>query len=137
MTDQKWRQHQRKAGEVMRGPDVTQEELFSLRQTADFVPEAHPLRAIREIVNQALRSMDRLFESMYEERGRYSVPPEWLLRGLVLQALYGIRSERLLCEQLGYNMLFRWFVGLGMEDRAWDHSTYTQNRDRLIDHDAI
>jgi transposase len=81
--------------------------------------------------------MDRLFESMYEERGRYSVPPEWLLRGLVLQALYGIRSERLLCEQLGYNMLFRWFVGLGMEDSAWDHSTYTQNRDRLIEHDAI
>jgi transposase len=74
---------------------------------------------------------------MYEERGRYSVPPEWLLRGLVLQALYGIRSERLLCEQLGYNMLFRWFVGLGMEAAAWDHSTYTQNRDRLIDHDAI
>jgi transposase len=74
---------------------------------------------------------------MYEERGRYSVPPEWLLRGLVLQALYGIRSERLLCEQLGYNMLFRWFVGLGMEDAAWDHSTYSQNRDRLIDHDAI
>jgi transposase len=74
---------------------------------------------------------------MYEERGRYSVPPEWLLRGLVLQALYGIRSERLLCEQLGYNMLFRWFVGLGMEDAAWDHSTYTQNRDRLIAHDAI
>jgi IS5 family transposase len=65
------------------------------------------------------------------------VPPEWLLRGLVLQALYGIRSERLLCEQLGYNMLFRWFVGLGMEDAAWDHSTYTQNRDRLIEHDVI
>ncbi|MCR4298012.1 MAG: IS5 family transposase, partial [Gallionella sp.] len=72
-----------------------------------------------------------------EERGRYSVPPEWLLRGLVLQALYGIRSERLLCEQLDYNMLYRWFVGLGMEDAAWDHSTYTQNRDRLIEHEVI
>ena len=81
--------------------------------------------------------MDLLFESMYEERGRYSVPPEWLLRGWVLQALYGIRRERLLCEQLSYNMLFRWFEGLGMEDAAWDHSTYTQNRDRLLDHDAI
>ncbi len=121
----------------MRGADVTQEGLFIVRKTADYVPAEHPLLAIREIVNAALRDMDRLFESMYEERGRYSVAPEWLLRGLVLQALYGIRSERLLCEQLGYNMLFRWFVGLGMEDAAWDHSTYTQNRDRLIDHDAI
>jgi transposase len=81
--------------------------------------------------------MDVLFESMYEDRVRYSVPPEWLLRGLVLQALYGIRSERLLCEQLGYNMLYRWFVGLGMEDLTWDHSTYTQNRDRLIEHEAV
>lgn len=121
----------------MRGADVTQEGLFIVRKTSDYVPSAHPLIAIREIVNAALREMDRLFESMYEERGRYSVPPEWLLRGLVLQALYGIRSERLLCEQLGYNMLFRWFVGLGMEDAAWDHSTYSQNRDRLIDHDTI
>jgi transposase len=121
----------------MRGADVTQEGLFIVRKTSDYVPAEHPLRPIREILGAALRDMDRLFESMYEDRGRYSVPPEWLLRGLVLQALYGIRSERLLCEQLGYNMLFRWFVGLGMEDAAWDHSTYTQNRDRLIDHDAI
>jgi len=121
----------------MRGADVTQEGLFIVRTTSDYVPMQHPLIAIREIVNVALRDMDRLFESMYEERGRYSVPPEWLLRGLVLQALYGIRSERLLCEQLGYNMLYRWFVGLGMEDAAWDHSTYTQNRDRLIEHDVI
>lgn len=121
----------------MRGADVTQEGLFIVKKTSDFVPAKHPLIAIREIVNTALRDMDRVFESMYDERGRYSVPPEWLLRGLMLQALYGIRSERLLCEQLGYNMLFRWFVGLGMEDAAWDHSTYTQNRDRLIDHDVI
>lgn len=121
----------------MRGPDVTQEGLFVVRKTADYVPAGHPLLATREILNRALRDMDRLFESMYEDRGRYSVPPEWLLRGLVLQALYGIRSERLLCEQLGYNMLYRWFVGLGMEEAAWDHSTYTQNRDRLIEHDVI
>lgn len=121
----------------MRGADTTEEGLFIVRKTSDYVPAAHPLIAIRGIVNAALRDMDGLFESMYEERGRYSVPPEWLLRGLVLQALYGIRSERLLCEQLGYNMLFRWFVGLGMEDAAWDHSTYTHNRDRLIDHEVI
>lgn len=121
----------------MRGPDVTQEGLFVMRTTADYVPAGHPLVAIREILNHALREMDGLFESIYEDRGRYSVPPEWLLRGLVLQALYGIRSERLLCEQLNYNMLYRWFVGLGMEDAAWDHSTYTQNRNRLIEHEVV
>jgi transposase len=121
----------------MRGPDVTQEGLFVTRQTADFVPVAHPLRAIREILNRALRDMDVLFESIYEDRGRYSVPPERLLRGLVLQALYGIRSERLLCEQLGYNLLYRWFVGLSLDEPAWDHSTYTKNRDRLIEHEVV
>ena len=121
----------------MRGADITQEGLFVTRKTTDYVPAEHPLIEIREILNRALREMDVLFESMYKGRGRYSVPPEWLLRGLVLQTLYGIRSERLLCEQLGYNMLYRWFVGLGMEDIAWDHSSYTQNRDRLIEHDAI
>jgi transposase len=121
----------------MRGADVTQEGLFVIRKTADYVPAGHPLMAIRDILNHALCAMDALFESIYEDRGRYSVPPEWLLRGLVLQALYGIRSERLLCEQLNYNMLFRWFVGLGMEDEAWDHSTYTQNRNRLIEHDVV
>jgi transposase len=101
---------------TMRGADVTQEGLFVTRTTADYVPEGHPLRAIREILNKALREMDALFASIYADSGRYSVPPEWLLRGLVLQALYGIRSERMLCEQLGYNMLYRWFVGLAMED---------------------
>jgi transposase len=121
----------------MRGADVMQEGLFVSRQTADYVPAGHPLVAIREILNRALRDMDVLFESIYDERGRYSVPPEWLLRGLVLQALYGIRSERLLCEQLGYNMLYRWFVGLSMDDAAWDHSTYTRNRDRLIEHEVV
>ena len=103
----------------------------------DYVLAAHPLIEIREILNAALRDIDALFESMYESRSRYSIVPEWLLRGLVLQALYGIRSERLLCEQLGYNMLYRWFVGLGMEDSAWDHSTCTHNRDRLIGHEAV
>ena len=121
----------------MRGPDVTQEGLFVTRQTSDFVPVAHPLRAIRELLNRALRDMDVLFESIYADGGRYSVPPERLLRGLVLQALYGIRSERLLCEQLGYNLLYRWFVGLSMDDAAWDHSTYTKNRDRLIEHEVV
>ncbi len=106
-----------------RGADVTQEGLFIVRKTSDCVATEHPLRAIREILNTALRDMDRLFESMYERAWSLLGAPKWLLRGLVLQALYGIRSERLLCEQLGYNMLFRWFVGLGMENAAWDHSS--------------
>lgn len=121
----------------MRGADITRESLFVMKQTADYIPAEHPLIAIREILDHALREMDGLFATIYEDSGRYSVAPEWLLRGLVLQTLYGIRSERLLCEQLGYNMLYRWFVGLGMEDLAWDHSTYTHNRDRLMEHDVI
>ena len=121
----------------MRGADVMQESLFTYMTLNDFVPANHPLRAIREIVNTALSAMDRTFEVMYADAGRDSIPPEQLLRGLILQALYGIRSERLLCEQLSYNMLYRWFVGLGLEKRAFDHSTYTKNRDRLIEHQAV
>lgn len=121
----------------MRGADITQESLFTTRTTAAFVPAGHPLIEIRTILNQALRGMDEKFDAMYAEGGRLSVAPERLLRGLVLQGLYGIRSERLLCEQLHYNMLFRWFVGLAMDEVAWDHSTYSKNRDRLIEHDAI
>jgi len=120
----------------MRGADVTQEGLFVARQTPDYVPAERPLRPIRDIINRALRDLDPLFESIYEDWGRPSVPPERLLRGLVLQALYGTRSERLLCEQLGYNLLYRWFVGLNMDEAAWDHSTSTKNRDRLIEHDV-
>ena len=121
----------------MRGADVTQESMFSYATLGEFVPAEHPLRAIREILNTALRAMDESFEEMYSDFGRESIPPEQLLRGLILQSLYGLRSERLLCEQLGYNMLFRWFVGLSMDKGPWDHSTYTKNRDRLIRHDAI
>ena len=122
---------------TMRGADVTQESMFSYQTLVAYVPEAHPLRPIREIVNAALREMDETFAAMYADSGRDSIPPEQLLRGLILQSLYGLRSERLLCEQLGYNMLFRWFVGLGVENKPWDHSTYTKNRDRLIEHEVI
>lgn len=121
----------------MRGADVTQGSMFSYLTLEEYVPQAHPLRPIREIVNAALREMDQTFAAMYADSGRDSTPPEQLLRGLILQSLYGLRSERLLCEQLGYNMLFRWFVGLGLDKGPWDHSTYTKNRDRLIEHEVI
>ena len=121
----------------MRGADVTQGSMFSYLTLEDYVPKHHPLRPIQEIVNAALRGMDETFAAMYADSGRDSIPPEQLLRGLILQSLYGLRSERLLCEQLGYNMLFRWFVGLSLEKEPWDHSTYTKNRDRLIEHDVV
>lgn len=121
----------------MRGADVTQDGMFTYQTLGEYVPAGHPLREIREIVNAALREMDATFEAMYAESGRDSIPPEQLLRGLILQSLYGLRSERLLCEQLGYNMLFRWFVGLSLDKRPWDHSTYTKNRDRFIGHEVV
>jgi transposase len=121
----------------MRGADVTQGGMFSYLTLEDYVPKKHPLRPIREIVNEALRAMDATFAAMYADSGRDSIPPEQLLRGLILQSLYGLRSERLLCEQLGYNMLFRWFVGLSVDREPWDHSTYTKNRDRLIEHEVV
>jgi transposase len=116
---------------------MTQDGLFTYTTLEAMVPPTHPLRPIREILNTALREMDRTFAAMYGHSGRDSIAPEQLLRGLVLQALYGVRSERLLCEQLGYNMLFRWFVGLSMERAPWDHSTYSKNRDRLIEHEVV
>lgn len=121
----------------MRGADVMQESLFTYMTLNDFVPTNHPLRSIREIVNTALAAMDATFDAMYADSGRDSIPPEQLVRGLILQALYGLRSERLLCESLSYNMLFRWFVGLGLDKAPWDHSTYTKNRDRLIEHEVV
>lgn len=121
----------------MRGADVTQDSMFSYLTLEDYVPKAHALRAIREIVNTALCAMDATFAAMYRDCGRDSIAPERLLRGLILQSLYGLRSERLLCEQLGYNMLFRWFVGLSIDQAPWDHSTYTKNRDRLIEHEVV
>ena len=120
----------------MRGPDVMQDALFTVRSLDSFVPVDHPLRPIREILNVALKDMDASFEAMYAEGGRDSIAPEKLLRALMLQLLYGIRSERLVAEQLGYNLLFRWFVGVSMDDAPWDHSTFSKNRERLIEHDA-
>jgi transposase len=120
----------------MRGADVMQESLFIMKTLNDFVPADHPLRPIREILNVALERMDQRFQTMYSAFGRESIAPEKLMRALILQVLYGLRSERLLVEQLGYNLLYRWFVGLAMEDPVWDHSTFSKNRDRLLEQDA-
>jgi transposase len=124
----------------MRGSDSYTEGLFTMRRLDDFVPANHPLRRIRVMVNEALAKMDELFSRMYEadvKGGRPSVPPEKLLRAMLLQVLFSIRSERQLMEQTRYNMLFRWFIGLSMDDEVWVPTVFTKNRQRLIEHDAV
>src|SRR4051794_36475370 len=100
------------------------------------VPATHPLRTIRTIVNEVLAALDTEFEALYEGTGRQSVAPERLLRASLLQAFYSVRSERQLMEQINYNLLFRWFVGLGIDDAVWDHSTFSKNRERLLGADV-
>jgi transposase len=116
----------------MRGADERSDFLFSYVSPELRVPADHPLRPIRQMTDAALVHLSRRFETMYSELGRPSIPPEQLLRALLLQVLYSVRSERLLIEQLDYNLLFRWFVGLGMDEPIWDHSTFSKNRDRLL-----
>ncbi len=116
----------------MRGADDRSDFLFSYVSPEHRVPADHPLRPIRNMTDAALERLSERFERMYSEMGRPSIPPEQLLRALLLQHLYSIRSERLLIEQLDYNLLFRWFVGLGMDEPIWDHSTFSKNRDRLL-----
>jgi len=120
----------------MRGGDRKSGNLFSYVSIEDRIPRRHPLRLIREIVNEVLEGLSADFSSAYSQLGRPSIPPEHLLRGLLLQAFYSIRSERQLMEQLNYNMLFRWFVGLGMDDAVWDASVFAKNRDRLLTQDV-
>jgi transposase len=110
--------------------------LFSYVDLEARVPQKHPLRVIRAVVNDVLIALDSEFSAMYKAFGRPSIPPEKLLRGSLIQAFYTVRSERQLMEQLEYNLLFRWFVGLGIDDPVWDHSTYSKNRDRLLDADV-
>lgn len=124
----------------MRGADTFTESLFTMRRLDDFVPWDHPLRSIRTMANQALASMDELFSRMYEadlKGGRPSIAPEKLLRAMLLQVLYSIRSERQLMEQTHYNLLFRWFIGLSMDDAVWVPTVFSKNRERLIQHDAV
>lgn len=121
----------------MRGSDGMQESLFTVAKLEDFVPPDHPLRAIRELVNKALESLNGLFNEIYADHGRPSIPPEKLMRALLLQVFYSVRSERQICEQLRYNLLFRWFVGLAIDDAVWDHSVFSKNRDRLLEHAVV
>lgn len=119
----------------MRGDDRKQGAMFSYVSLEQRVPENHPLRSIRAMVDQALVELSAAFEGLYSRVGRPSIPPEKLLRALLLQVLYTIRSERMLMEQLDYNLLFRWFVGLGMDDSVWVPTVFSKNRDRLLEGD--
>lgn len=116
----------------MRGNDHQENELFLYGSLEERVPGKHPLRPIRVMVDAALESMSGRFDEMYAKAGRPSIAPERLLRALLLQALYSIRSERMLVEQLEYNLLFRWFVGLNMSEPAWNHAVFSKNRERLL-----
>lgn len=124
----------------MRGADTFTESLFTMRKLEDFVPAGHPLRAIRVMANAALEKLATLFTGMYEAEfkgGRPSIAPEKLLRAMLLQVLFSVRSERQLMEQVQYNLLFRWFIGLSMDDAVWVPTVFTKNRERLIKHDAV
>lgn len=117
----------------MRGSDRRSCELFSYVDVEARVRRDHPLRAIRGLANEALDTLSADFAALYGSTGRPSIPPEMLLRAMLLQAFYSIRSERQLMERLEFDLLFRWFVGLGVDEPVWDHSTFSKNRDRLLD----
>jgi transposase len=119
----------------MRGGDERSGSLFSYVDLEARVGAQHPLRTIRGLVNEALSALSLDFSTMYSCMGRPSIPPEKLLRAMLLQAFYSIRSERQLMERLEFDLLFRWFVGIGVDDAAWDHSTFSKNRDRLLEGD--
>jgi transposase len=118
---------------AMRGDDIRTESLFSYLSCEARVPQDHPLRPIRTIVDQALTALSPGFDRLYSDLGRPSIAPEKLLRALLLQAFYSVRSERQLMEQLDYNLLFRWFVGLAMDAPIWDVTVFTKNRDRFLE----
>lgn len=116
----------------MRGADITQEELFSYRTLEERIPKNHPLRKFRAVVDILLKTLDSELDALYARTGRDSIPPERLLRASLLQVIYTIRSERQLVEQIDFNLLYRWFVGLTTDDEVWHHSTFSANRDRLL-----
>ncbi len=120
----------------MRGDERIQGEMFSYVSLEQRVPQDHPLRAVRELTDVVLRRLDAEFDALYADSGRPSIAPEYILRALLLQVFYSVRSERLLVEQIDYNLLFRWFVGLGMDDAVWNHAVFSKNRDRLLTSDV-
>lgn len=121
----------------MRGNRPDQNDLYSYIALEDRVPAKHPLRPLREIIDSVLKSMSKKFDKLYAKTGRPSVPPEMLVKTLFLQVLYGIRSERLVLEQLDFNLLYRWFVGMTMDQDIWDETVFTKNRDRLFAGEAL
>ena len=120
----------------MRGEDAKQEAMFSYVSSEKRVPQDHPLRPVREMVEGILKEMSPRFAGLYSDRGRPSIAPERLLRALLLQIFYSVRSERMLMEQLDYNLLFRWFVGMEMDEEVWDHAVFSKNRERLLNHEV-
>src|SRR5829696_6791988 len=121
----------------MRGTDGVQEGMFTFSKLEDFVPDDHPLRAVAVLVNEALKGMNGLFNSIYADTGRASIAPEKLLRAMLLQVLFSVISARLLMEQISYNMVYRWFIGLAIDDEVWNHSVFSKNRDRLLEHAIV
>src|SRR6476620_42620 len=120
----------------MRGQDHQQSDMFSYLSPEQRVRKDHPLRAIRAMADQALKNMTNRFDAMYAQTGRPSIPPEKLLRAQLIQMLYSVRSERLLMEEIDYSLLFRWFVGMNLDEAVWDVTVFTKNRDRLLDGDV-
>jgi transposase len=116
----------------MRGDERVQDGMFSYVTLEHRVPVDHPLRAIRKLTDEVLRSLSAEFDALYSDQGRPSIAPEYVLRALLLQVFFSVRSERQLVEQIDYNLLFRWFVGLGMDDAVWNHTVFSKNRDRLL-----
>src|SRR5271163_246598 len=119
----------------MRGDERDQDGMFSYVSLEQRVPQDHPLRAVRKLTDAVLRTLSPEFDALYADSGRPSIAPEYILRALLLQVFYSVRSERLLVEQIDYNLLFRWFVGLGMDDAVWNQAVFSKNRDRLLTSD--
>jgi transposase len=120
----------------MRGDERVQDGMFSYVSLEQRVPQDHPLRAVRQLTDTVLGALSAEFDALYADSGRPSIAPEYILRALLLQVFYSVRSERLLVEQIDYNLLFRWFVGLGMDDAVWNHAVFSKNRERLLTSDV-
>src|SRR5512141_3044759 len=120
----------------MRGRKTSQTTMLTLVAPELRVPKSHPLRRIKDLADAALGALSSTFDAMYAESGRPSVPPERLLKSTLLMAFYSVRSDRLFCEQLDYNLLFRWFLDMSMVEDSFDHSTFSKNRERLLEHDV-